>query len=470
LFALAMALPALTIHAQATPGVGTTLGRGCRTGTEKDCYVPPPMPDIPPFLKPAAANDEKCLPWNLSAVQVATVSAPALKVSSKARNEYEKACDAFHSKKYVEAEQHLHSAIAKFQDYPAAWVLLGVVLDEQHKEQEARDACSHASTISGKYLPAYLCAAEFAARNREWEQLLTLANAALGLNSEKNGYAYYYQAMAYLHRQDLVAAKKNALHALEIDTNHSYLPLYFLLAQIYEAEGDNATAATYLRQTLKHPNNREQGDVVIKYLAELEAKPSANNVPKPGIPGKSVDSEAPTDLSAGRSVASIGELGETDESWVPADIDHADLLVASGVVCPQQAVLEGASQKILQLVHNVDRFTATEMLIHQAVDHSGHTGPPVRVQFNYLVSYTPRADGYLNVSEFRNGSLSRDGFPSQIATIGTPSLVLIFHPRNINNFEMECEGLGHWHGSGLSNGTTAPTLRPHSLWTVSRTA
>src|SRR6185369_14182681 len=91
LFTLAMALAALTAHAQATPGVGSTTGRGCRTGSEKDCYVPPLMPDIPPFLKPAAANDEKCLPWNLSAVRASTVSAPALKVSSKARSEYEKA-------------------------------------------------------------------------------------------------------------------------------------------------------------------------------------------------------------------------------------------------------------------------------------------------------------------------------------------------------------------------------------------
>src|SRR6476660_3359772 len=103
LFTLAMALPVLTIHAQATPGIGSITGRGCRTGTEKDCYVPPPMPDIPPFLKPEAANDEKCLPWNLSALRLSIVSAPALKVSSKARNEYEKACNAFHAKKFEEA-------------------------------------------------------------------------------------------------------------------------------------------------------------------------------------------------------------------------------------------------------------------------------------------------------------------------------------------------------------------------------
>ena len=444
LFTLAMTLSALTTRAQATQGGG--LGGGCRNGTEKACYVPPPMPDIPPFPKPAAVNDEKCLPWNLSAVQVPIVSVPGLKVSSRARSEYEKACNAFHDKKFEEAEQHLRSAIAKSQDYQAAWVLLGVVLDEQHREQEARDACSHASSISGKYLPAYLCSAEFSVRNREWDQLLTLANAALGLNADGNGYAYYYQAMAYLNRKDRVAAKKSALHGAEIDTNHSYSPLYILLAQIYEAEGDSATAATYLRLTLKHPSNRDQGNAVNKYLAELEAESSATSPPKPAVSSAILDGETATDWSASETVASMAENGETDESWVPPDIDHADLPVASGVVCPQQAVLDGASARILELVRNVDRFTATEMLIHQAVDHSGHLGNPIVVQFNYLVSYTPSAGGYLKVNEYRNGSLSNDGFPSKIATVGTPSLILIFHPRNIINFDMQCEGLGHWHG------------------------
>lgn len=50
------------------------------------------------------------------------------------------------------------------------------------------------------------------------------------------------------------------------------------------------------------------------------------------------------------------------------------------------------------------------------------------------------------MDEFRNGSLSLEPFPSHIATTGTPSLVLIFHPLYVNNFKMQCEGLGQWRG------------------------
>jgi hypothetical protein len=429
------------------PDVGVSLGSGgCSIGSEQNCYHAPLIADPPPLMKPTVANDEKCLPWNLSTVQVVPVTVKALKVPSKARSQYEKACSAFQRKKYEEAEQYLRGAISRFQNYSAAWVMLGIVLDEQHKEQEAREACSYAGAVNAKYLPAYLCSAEFSARNREWEQLLNLANASLSLNSGDNGYGYYYQAMAYLNQKNLPDARKSALHAAEIDANHTYVPLYFLLAQIYETDGDRTTAATYLRQALKHASNQEQERAAMQYLAELEAKPSAGNVPKAGTPGTSAGRETSVEVPTGGTVASNAELETPDESWAPADVDYDDLPVASGVSCPQQKVLDGASRRILELVQNVDRFTATETLIHQPVDHSGHLGRPITAQFNYMVSYSPTEDGYLAVDEFRNGSLSQAGFPDNIATRGTPSLILIFHPKNIVNFKMECEGLGHWHG------------------------
>ncbi len=442
---LALAFSALPIHAQqkTRADIGPSSGPVCTTGA--DCNTPL-LGDIPPLLKPEIADDEKCLPWNLSAMRDATSSVTKLKVPSKARGEYEKACTASQKKKFEEAELHLHRAIERFKDYSAAWVMLGVVLDEQHKLQEARDACSHATTIDGKYLAAYLCAAEFSARNQEWERLLDLANAALGINSENNGYAYYYRAMAYFSLNKLGDARKSALQAAEIDASHNYLPLYILLAQIYNAQGDKAAAVAQLREVLKRHNDPAGEDVARKYLAKLESAETTTPAQKSGIASTGGASEAVTDRLSEWTIASMGGLRTANETWLPEDIDYAVPPVDSGAACSLPAVLEGAGQRIVELVHNVDRFTATEMLLHQAVDHSGHMGPPITAKFNYLVSYTENAAGYQHVDEFRNGSLSLEPFPNHIATLGTPSLILIFHPRYASNFKMECEGLGKWHG------------------------
>jgi hypothetical protein len=47
-------------------------------------------------------------------------------------------------------------------------VTLGQVLATQQRTDEARRACSQASTVDSKYVPAYLCLADIALRAHDW--------------------------------------------------------------------------------------------------------------------------------------------------------------------------------------------------------------------------------------------------------------------------------------------------------------
>jgi tetratricopeptide (TPR) repeat protein len=232
----------------------------------------PLMPDMGPLPKPTIVEDETCLPWTISEVRGATVSVMRLGVPSKARGEYEKACGAFRKKKLAEAEQHVRKALDEFSNYVAAWVMLGQVLEEQQRRNEALDACSRATTIDPTYLPPYLCSAELSSRDKQWDRVLNLANLALGLNPVGDGYAYYYRASAYFHMSKILDARKSAAEAAAIDREHHDVALYFLLAQIYEAEGNAAGAAAELREFLKLNNDREQSAAARQYLAKLEAQ------------------------------------------------------------------------------------------------------------------------------------------------------------------------------------------------------
>ena len=231
-----------------------------------------PLPTTEPLPKPVVYEDEKCLPWDISGGHDTAVSVKRLKVPSGARSEYEKACSANNKQKFGEAEQHARKAIDKFQEYPAAWVMLGVVLEEEHKSQDARDSCSHAMSVDSKYVPAYLCNAEFLTREQQWEQVLNVANQAVGLNSAGDSYANYYRATAFYYMNNLDDAKKSALQAAENDVSRNRLPLYFLLAHIYEAQGDRAEAVARLRQILKQHNDRQDEDAVKQYLTKLEVQ------------------------------------------------------------------------------------------------------------------------------------------------------------------------------------------------------
>jgi len=278
---LAMGFSILPIHAQRGGGGGPR-GSGGRadTGIAFPGRYPTtqpvwqPIPDIPPLPKPVIADDEKCFPWNLSEVRATSVSVTRLKVPSKARKEFQKGCEAANKHKFDEAEQHARKAIDKFQDYSAAWVLLGVILEQKSETEEAGNACSRAVTIDPKYLPAYLCKAEFAVRTREWKEVLDMAEMAQGLNSQGDSYAFYYRATAHLHLNNIAEAKKSALQAEALDVKHSEPFIYLLLAQIYEQEGDTANAISQLQELLKHNSGKQQEDQAKKYLAELESQQS----------------------------------------------------------------------------------------------------------------------------------------------------------------------------------------------------
>jgi len=148
----------------------------------------------------------------------------------------------------------------------------------------------------------------------------------------------------------------------------------------------------------------------------------------------------PTD----KTLASVSAKQTKPGYWFPGDIDRFIPPVAPGVACPLTDVLSQAGKRIQELVGNVDRFTATEVVEHYTVDRSGQLRRPEIREFNYLVSIAQTPNGYMNVEEYRNGGSNPDQFPDHIATVGTPTLILIFHPQYAKYFRMTCEGLGRW--------------------------
>jgi hypothetical protein len=163
------------------------------------------------------------------------------------------------------------------------------------------------------------------------------------------------------------------------------------------------------------------------------------------ITAKAEKSEAAKTPTAVTNPADSRDASKAD-SWFSPDIDQVIPPVEPGIACPLAEVLSGAGERVEEFVHNVDKFTAKEVVEHQNVDHSGRLGVPEIRKFNYLVTIAQGPGGYMNVEEYRNRGSTPAQFPDHIATLGTPAFALVFHPHYVNDFEMECEGLGQWQG------------------------
>ncbi len=215
-------------------------------------------------------DSEACNSWTESGVHSPTVSVSRLEVPDKAIGEFQKACSSYKDRRLTQAEEHVRKALGIYSNYAAGWVLLGQVLDAEHNPGEADKACSQATTLDPKYIAAYLCLAEFAARDDNWDQLSKISDEALAIDPVSNAYALYYSADANYHLKHLADAETNARAAVQLDPWHKLPQLHLLLAHIYEARGDPHSEVVELKEYLKQASNSPDAPQARAVLKQLE--------------------------------------------------------------------------------------------------------------------------------------------------------------------------------------------------------
>jgi tetratricopeptide (TPR) repeat protein len=214
--------------------------------------------------------EESCSLWAAEGLQRSTVSAAMLQIPGKSRDQYHKACADAQAKRFNAAEDHLHKAVEVSPKYTAAWVLLGQVLIAKGQPAEAQNACSRASAVDSRDIPAYLCLAHVAGQQNNWSQSLDMAGRALALAPEQPVYAHFYSAVAQFHLGQLADAERSALQAVDADQAHHVPRIYLLLAQMCAAKHDRGGAVAQLRAFLKLAPNSPESPGVRQSLAQLE--------------------------------------------------------------------------------------------------------------------------------------------------------------------------------------------------------
>lgn len=131
---------------------------------------------------------------------------------------------------------------------------------------------------------------------------------------------------------------------------------------------------------------------------------------------------------------------ETETGKIPGAKEKV-LPVDEHVACPVEQVLKATGENVREFVNSMEKFTATELVEHYAIDKSGDRKTPDKRKFEYVVVVTGDRTGIFWLEEYRNGSSDQEQFPAHLATLGLPAIVLLFHPEFAADFKFQCEGL-----------------------------
>jgi tetratricopeptide (TPR) repeat protein len=352
-------------------------------------------------------------------------------LAPKTQREMGKALEDLRSNKPIDARKHLDAAQRAAPKNAEIEYLFGVYSSQVNDPLQAKAHWIKALELDPKHLSALLAVGQdLLQENKSAEAKPYLTRAAEAEPSSWRAHALLAESLVLQNQND--EAVKQAERAVQLGHEQAGI-VQPLLARALAARGDREEAIKVLQAYVQtHP-----ADAVASKDLETLKSPKAGDA-------SSDAAAAASELAAMNKDATALPMAS---KWLPPDVDEKVPPVESGAACAVDDVVKNAGKQLMELVTDVDRFAATESLVHESIGRSGLASYPEKRKFAYVVSIQEVQHGYLNVEEYRNGSGgSTADFPDGVATNGLPALVLIFHPYSAANFEMTCEGLARWNG------------------------
>jgi hypothetical protein len=124
--------------------------------------------------------------------------------------------------------------------------------------------------------------------------------------------------------------------------------------------------------------------------------------------------------------------------WSPSDIDATVPPVRNDVACPLGAILEETAKRQDEFVENLQRFAADDHIEQIDVGKDGKQHRSTKELAHYVAQIEVNPTGTYRVEEYR--STKGASVPPPLVDTGTAAFALIFHPRQVEHFDIRCEG------------------------------
>jgi tetratricopeptide (TPR) repeat protein len=348
-------------------------------------------------------------------------------LAPKTQREVAKALEDLRANKTNDARKHLETAQRAAPTSAEIVYLFGVNSSQVKDQAQARVYWTKALELNPKHLSALLAVGQDLLQEKKATEAMPYLTRAS--EAEPSSWrAHALLAEAYVLQKQYDEAAKQAERAIQLGHEQAAV-VQPLLARALAARGDRDEATKVLQvYVTAHPADTAASKDLetLKHAGEISSDSTANEM-----------------AAMNKDATALPVLSK----WMPPDVDETVPPVEAGASCAVDDVVAKAGQQLMTLISDVDRFAATESLVHESIGRTGLASTPEKRKFAYVVSIQEVQRGYLNVEEYRNGAGGATAdFPDGVATNGLPALVLIFHPYNAKNFEMTCEGLARWNG------------------------
>jgi tetratricopeptide (TPR) repeat protein len=343
----------------------------------------------------------------------------------QAEKEAQKGAEDLDSGKIQSAQKHLSKALEMAPGNPYVNYLEGMRFLLDGELPAAKPYLEKSVSMDARQVPALIALGSLRFQQGDYSGAIQVLAPAARLDASK-WKVHSMLAGSYLKERDFAHSREQAEQALAlggIQAGHDELVLGEALAGLGEREKAVIALETFLKQ-YPHDGN---SPAIRAWLPELK-QPQVPNLPPVSL---QVLADPSLDLPP-------------REDWAPPDIDTQKPLIISGASCSLPKVLKAAAKNAAQLVTDLEKFSSTEEYQTVEIKQNKSLETPVSRRFNYMVFIEHPSAQVIQVNEFRDQGVTAKEMPGELADMGAPGLVLVFHPLLQGDFTWSCRGLGEW--------------------------
>ncbi len=356
----------------------------------------------------------------------------------KAQKEIQTALRDLESKKYDSARKHVNAALKAAPGNALVHYVMGMTYIVADRAPEARPELEKALTLDPRHLQSLTALGNLEFQQQNYTQAKELFDRALRV-SPTSWQAQWMLAKTDLRLRNFSSAREHSERAFELDREKAVgaqLVTAEAMVGLKEYKQASRVLSAYLLARPKDPN----AEKIQGWIAQLDRAVESAAATAPAVaasPVKTADAVPADPLPAAPS---------TRDSWAPPDADAVVPPVIPGVACNLSEVLALTAKRAEDLVTHLGQFSALEQYESVEIAPNGQVINQVSAAFNYLVFLRRIRPEQLAMEEVREQNRMTTRLPGSLQDLGSPSIVLVFHPIYQDDFEFKCEGLGQWNG------------------------
>jgi len=251
-------------------GAGQKLGTDCELKFELDGFASRAIALAGITSGPSVTNIGTVIIHRIARSSESIVSATAMAVPDRAKQEFEKGKQAESRGRWAAAMERFKNALQRYPKFALAWLELGRLQAQQKEITAARESFQNALSADSKLIDPYAELTNLAIEQKQWKDVVETTDRMLQVSDASSPKIWFYNAAGNFNLGNIDQAEKSLMRGMRLDSEHRVPQMEYLLGLVFARKQDYPAAVMHISEYLRLSPNAPDSAVARQQLDEFQ--------------------------------------------------------------------------------------------------------------------------------------------------------------------------------------------------------